>query len=398
MNALKLSAYTLSTAVGQGIDANLKALKNGNSGLEPCRFFDINDLSTYCGHIDACDELKLEPRLKDYDCRNNRLTALTLEQDSFASKVSALKLKYSSNRIGVFIGTSTSGIHETERAYIEQAKRGSLEQLPAWYNYQGTHNVYSCAEFVRNYFKLNGYSSAISTACSSSAKVFAAAQRAIALGICDAAIVGGVDSLCLTTLYGFNSLQVIANELCRPSDKNRKGINIGEAAGFAIVEPANNEDSAIMMLAYGESSDAHHMSTPHPDGIGAQLAMQKALNQAKLNSEDINYINLHGTGTNANDLSESRAVCELFGKYVAASSTKGWTGHTLGAAGIIEAIYSVLSIEHQWRPKSLNTLEIDPQINANILLDSSHADIDYVLSNSFGFGGSNCSLIFGGQA
>ena len=229
----------------------------------------------------------------------------------------------------------------------------------------------------------------------SSAKVFASASRAISAGLCDAAIVGGVDSLCMTTLYGFSSLELLSTQACRPSDISRDGISIGEGAGFALLEKTDFGNTGMALLGYGESSDAHHMSTPHPEGKGAISAMQEALSRANLEPYQIDYINLHGTSTKSNDAAEGQAVFALFGNNTAASSTKGWTGHTLGAAGMTEAIISALCVENNMVPCSLNTTQIDPSIPIQVLKEHQHKPINRVLSNSFGFGGSNCSLIIG---
>jgi 3-oxoacyl-[acyl-carrier-protein] synthase-1 len=238
----------------------------------------------------------------------------------------------------------------------------------------------------------------ISTACSSSAKVFAAAQRYIDAGLCDAALVGGVDSLCLTTLYGFNSLQLVSEQPCRPSDARRNGLSLGEAAGFTLLMRASDDDRGdVQLCGYGESSDAYHMSSPHPDGLGAQLAMQSALDRAGLSARDIDYINLHGTATPANDLAEGKAIAAMFGSDTPCSSTKGWIGHTLGAAGISEALFSLLAIRHGFLPQSLNTEQPDPAIPCRILTAREDRAPRRVLSNSFGFGGTNCSLILGAR-
>ncbi|MGH8441289.1 MAG: beta-ketoacyl synthase N-terminal-like domain-containing protein, partial [Nevskiaceae bacterium] len=233
-------------------------------------------------------------------------------------------------------------------------------------------------------------------ACSSSAKVFASASRAMRAGLCDAAVVGGVDSLCLTTLYGFNALQLVSADICRPADAQRNGISIGEAAGFAILEPGAAD--GVALLGYGESSDAHHMSAPHPQGEGAAAAMRGALRSAGLQPQQVDYINLHGTATPANDAAEDQAVHAVFGDAVPCSSTKGWTGHTLGAAAITEAVIALLCVEHGLMPRSLNTRQRDPALRSGILLQQRQARVDRVLSNSFGFGGSNCSLLLGRPA
>ena len=219
----------------------------------------------------------------------------------------------------------------------------------------------------------------------------------IEAGMCDAAIVGGADSLCLTTLYGFHALGLNAPGPCKPFDTARDGISIGEAAGFAILEkpqPGAHGDD-VMLLGVGESNDAYHMSSPHPEGVGARLAMERALLSAGLGPHDIDYINLHGTATRVGDAAEDSAVSTLFGNKTPCSSTKGQTGHTLGAAGIVEAIISALAIRHQILPGSPHTETVDPLFRSRYQLLTEPAPIGTVLSNSFGFGGSNCSLIFG---
>jgi 3-oxoacyl-[acyl-carrier-protein] synthase-1 len=227
--------------------------------------------------------------------------------------------------------------------------------------------------------------------------VFAAAARMIQCDLVDAAIVGGVDSLCLTTLYGFSSLELTSQRPCCPYDAERNGISIGEGAGFALLErvPASLDADAILLLGAGESSDAYHMSSPHPEGLGARLAIERALADAGVATQDIDYINLHGTATPSNDAAEGKAVAAVFGDTVPMSSTKGATGHTLGAAGAIEAIVCALALQHGFLPGSANTGQLDPAIPVDYLLTTRRGDVKRALSNSFGFGGSNCSLVFG---
>jgi 3-oxoacyl-[acyl-carrier-protein] synthase-1 len=217
----------------------------------------------------------------------------------------------------------------------------------------------------------------------------------IAAGVCDAAVVGGVDSLCLTTLHGFHSLELTARGPCRPFDAGRDGISIGEGAGYALLARASGRADAPLLLGIGESSDAYHMSTPHPDGLGARLAMQGALDSAGLAPGDIDYINLHGTATRTNDAAEDRAVHDLFGAGTPCSSTKGATGHLLGAAGITEAIVALLAVMHGVMPGSPNTRVVDPALRSRYLLSQQEGRVRRALSNSFGFGGSNCSLVLG---
>jgi 3-oxoacyl-[acyl-carrier-protein] synthase-1 len=388
MNPLRISTYTVSSAVGAGRDAHVEALRAGTTGLGRLAF-DTNKLDCWIGEMRDFD-VPLTGALAAFDCRNNRLAEFALNQDGFLDAVAETRRRYGATRVGVFIGTSTSGVQHTELAYRARDAAGAL---PGWLDQRRTQNIFSVAWFVALRLGLAGPALAISTACSSSAKVFAAASRAIATGMCDAAVVGGVDSLCLTTLYGFNSLQLIAADICRPADSARLGISIGEAGGFALLDPS--AQSGLALLGYGETSDAHHMSAPEPGGRGAIESMRAALARANIAPGDVDYINLHGTGTVANDNVESRAVCDVFGTATPCSSTKGWTGHTLGAAGMVEAAISLLAIEHGFMPRSLNTRTRDPAIEAGILLENRTETVQCVLSNSFGFGGSNCSLLFG---
>jgi 3-oxoacyl-[acyl-carrier-protein] synthase-1 len=293
------------------------------------------------------------------------------------------------------LGTSTAGILQTELAY--RARDPISGALPSTFEYGTTHNSFSVADYVRRRCRLEGPAVAISCACASSAKAFGSARRMIEAGLIDAALVGGVDSLCLTTLYGFHSLQLTSPAPCRPFDVARDGISIGEAAAFALLErtPETTDADAVLLLGIGESSDAYHMSAPHPEGLGARRAMQAALQAAGLEPVDIDYINLHGTGTPSNDRSESQAVTSLFGPTTPCSSTKGATGHTLGAAGALEAVISTLAIQNGLMPGGVQTSTIDPTLMAHYIKDNRRAPLSRVLSNSFGFGGSNCSLIFG---
>jgi 3-oxoacyl-[acyl-carrier-protein] synthase-1 len=394
LQPLQLSAYTLTSPLGAGLAATLDALRAGRSGLAPCDFLDV-DLDTYVGRINGLEDMPVRADLAAYDCRNNRLAQLGLAQDNFIEVVSAARQRYGRERIGVFLGTSTSGILDTELAYRQRDPETGA--LPKSFNYESSHSCYSVADFVQHALDLVGPAMVVSTACSSSAKVFATAARMIQAGLCDAAIVGGVDSLCLTTLYGFNSLKLLSSRPCRPYDANRNGISIGEAAGFVLLEKvaAGIEHNSVMLLGIGESSDAYHMSTPHPEGAGAQLAIQAALHAAQLLPDDIDYINLHGTGTKSNDAAEDHAVFNVFGGATPCSSTKGATGHLLGAAGVSEAIISALCIRHGFMPGGLNTEFLDPALNSRYLLQNKQEQVTRVLSNSFGFGGNNCSLVLG---
>ncbi len=393
MTPLLLSAYTATTCLGRGLDATRSALRAGRSGLAPCAFETVR-LDTWLGEVPDVDDEKLPAALAAYDCRNNRRTRMGLETDGFAERVRDAIARYGRTRVGVFLGTSTAGILQTELAYRRRDPQTGA--LPDDFHYRTTHNSFSLAEFTRDYFALEGMAMAISTACSSSAKVFAAAARQLELGTIDAAIVGGVDTLCLTTLYGFASLQLTSAQPCRPYDAERNGISIGEGAAFALLERANAPATgSVLLLGTGESSDAYHMSSPHPEGLGARLAMEAALRSAGLGTADIDYINLHGTSTPANDAAEGKAVAALFGQTVPCSSTKGATGHTLGAAGAVEAVICALALTDGFLPGSPGTQHLDPAIPIAYLHQGKAGRVRHALTNSFGFGGSNCSLILG---
>lgn len=390
MTPLAISRATLTTALGAGNAAHLAALEAGRTGLAPCSFADVK-LPGYVGEVVGVDAVELPPELADFDCRNNRLAWLGLQQDGFAGAVLAARERWGARRVAVILGSSTSGIQQTELAY---QRRGADGSLPADFRHEQTHDTGSVASFTARALSLSGPSWVVSTACSSGAKVFAAAARLIAAGLADAALVGGVDSLCLTTLYGFNSLELFSPDICRPWDAQRKGLSLGEAAAFALLEREAHAPQG-WLLGTGESSDGHHMSSPHPEGAGAVAAMREALASAGLAPGQVDYINLHGTGTPSNDAAEDRAVASVFGEATPCSSTKGATGHTLGAAGAVEAAISLLALRAQFIPAGLNVDERDPELRANYLTAKRSAALRTVLSNSFGFGGSNASLVIG---
>ena len=396
MQSLVISSCSIVNCLGAGSQAVLDAMRSKRSGLAPCDFETVA-LDTWIGRVPGLETLSVRSDLAAYDCRNNRLAQMGLETDGFAAAALAARDRYGAHRVGVFMGTSTSGILETELAFRRRDPVSGA--LPADYRYTETHNTYSLADFVRRYLGLQGPAFVVSSACSSTAKVFGNAARMIASGICDAAVVGGVDSLCLTTLYGFHSLELTSRGPCRPFDADRNGLSIGEGAGFALVErPSSRQEAGVLLLGVGESGDAYHMSAPHPDGLGSRLAMQRALETAALAAADIDYVNLHGTATRANDAAEDRSVHDLFGGETPCSSTKGATGHLLGAAGVTEIIISGLAIEHGLMPGSANTRRVDPAVRSNYLTEPREARVRRVLSNSFGFGGSNCSVVLGAIA
>ncbi|MGO9039729.1 MAG: beta-ketoacyl-[acyl-carrier-protein] synthase family protein [Steroidobacteraceae bacterium] len=394
MKPLLVKDFTATSCIGRGLEQTFDALIRRHSGLKACEFETVR-LDTHVGEVSGVDNQRVPVDLGRFDCRNNRLAELALAQDGFLEAVEETADRCGRKRIGVFIGTSTSGILETELAYRKLDPLSGA--LPANFDYAATHNSFSVADYLRRRLQLEGPAMTVSCACASSAKVFGSARRMIEAGLIDSALVGGVDSLCLTTLYGFHSLQLCSNAPCRPFDVERDGISIGEAAAFALLTraPATLKGDEVLLLGVGESSDAYHMSAPHPEGDGARRAMLAALSAANLEPEAIDYINLHGTGTPSNDRSESQAVAGVFGATTPCSSTKGATGHTLGAAGALEAVISALALRNGLMPGGAQTRRVDPALAAHYLLANRHGRVARVLSNSFGFGGANCSLIFG---
>ncbi len=401
MAPLILTHYTVVSALGKGLVETYEALRNRRSGLRPCDFEDVG-ITTYIGRVDDVEDVfvgggSTSAELERFDCRNNRLALLGLQQDGFIQAAIEARERYGAHRVAVILGSSTSGILETEHAYSR--RNPATGALPSSYltSHRYTHNMFSSAHFVRTYLGLRGPAMVISTACSSSAKAFATAARFIEAGFCDAAVVGGVDSLCLTILYGFASLELMSSGPCRPCDENRNGLTLGESAGFALLEKSKHagRPGAVALLGYGESCDGYHMSHPHPEGTGAIKAMQAALLRSALTPGDIDYIHLHGTATRSNDSIEDTAVHSVFGPSTPCSSTKGWTGHTLGAAGVTGAVIAAMCLTRGFVPGTLNTIRIDPNLSSHVMLDNREQPVRRVLSNSFGFGGNNCSLIFG---
>ena len=394
MRPLLVRAFTAASCIGRGLEQTRAALSEERTGLEACRFETVR-LDTYVGEVAGVDDLALPAGLSRFDCRNNRLAELAMRLDGFDAAVDNAARRFGPRRVGVFLGTSTSGILQTELGYRNRDPVSG--ELPPDFDYGATHNSFSVADYLRRRLALEGPAAVVSCACASSAKVFATARRMLETDVIDAAVVGGVDSLCLTTLYGFHSLQLCAPGPCRPFDVDRDGISIGEAAAFALLERVAGDATAddVLLLGVGESNDAYHMSAPHPEGAGARRAMQLALSDARLEPDDTDYINLHGTGTPSNDRSESRAVNDVFGAAMPCSSTKGATGHTLGAAGALEAVIAALALRYGEMPAGVNTRRVDPSLAVNYLTAKRVAPLERALSNSFGFGGTNCSLILG---
>lgn len=389
-----ITCYSATSALGHGVQAHLDALATGQSGLTP-NDFSTAPLECRIGRVAGVEDVALPAPLAHWDCRNNRLAWLGLQQDGLFDAAARTVAHYGATRVALVLGTSTASIGATEDAY----RRLDDGHFPADLRRPEIHTPHSLAAFVANATGIAGPTLTISTACSSSAKVFASAERLLRLGLVDAALVGGVDTLCDSVLFGFNALELVSQQACRPFDVQRDGISIGEAAAFALLERIDAAPRAPRLIGYGESSDAHHMSTPHPEGRGALAALDDALARAGIAASAVDYVNLHGTATPRNDEVEAKLL-PCFPRHTRASSTKGFTGHALGAAGALEAVFALLAIAHGLVPPNLGCTDPMPEAAPWLALRPTSQRVDIALSNSFGFGGNNACLVFarGGAA
>jgi 3-oxoacyl-[acyl-carrier-protein] synthase-1 len=333
---------------------------------------------------------EIDPLYTIYQCRNNRLLLAAISQ--IRATVDEIIGKFGVDRIGVVLGTSTSGVRSTELALAHQAEFG---ELPDQFHYK-QQQMGAGADFLAAYLGLTGPAYTISTACSASGKAFASARRLINLGFCDAVIVGGADSLCGLTVNGFNALESLSTGYCKPFGRHRNGINVGEASCLFVL---SKEVGPVELLGIGASSDAYHFSAPDPAGTAVIKAMTAALDDAGKQPGDVDYINLHGTATVLNDAMESKAVNSVFGSHVAASSSKGVTGHTLGAAAALELGFCWMLLaensDNNLIP-NINDDEPDESLVSLSLVKKGgqlSRDLNVCQSNSFAFGGNNVSIV-----
>jgi len=391
--------YEATCAAGLGLEALREALQKQRSGLRP-NDVEGSFLNTWIGSVDGLDSVDWESIGAQWQSRNNALIHLALAQGSFRKSVENAKSNFALERIGVVMGSSTSSIDRAELAYQQLVDDAHLAEP---FKQELVLNPHAPGLFVAESLGLTGPTITINTACSSSAKVFATAARWLRVGLVDAVVVGGADTLCLSVLHGFHSLQLVSENKCKPFDEHRDGINLGEGAGFALLARSGELTTEqvgkkpIQLSGWGESSDAHHMSHPHPEGLGAKLAIEQALELSGLQHEDIDYVNLHGTASRANDTIEGNLVGSLFPNALA-SSTKAWMGHTLGAAGILESIVALDALSTSLIPGTLNLSSVDPDIAISMSSENISKDVNHVMSNSFGFGGNNACLIFSGAS
>lgn len=385
VQAYPVTAFTIGNALGARTQEVIAALFAGVSGLRPCP---LNiPFQTACGAF-AGELEPPPPQLAKLDSRLTRLALAVLE--GIAAPVERAVRRWGAERVAVVVGTSTGGVAESERAFVAHGRTG---RLPTGFVFDRQHAFHGFLDGVRWRLGARGPAYVVSTACSSSGKVLASARRLIDAGLADAVVSGGADTLCQTTVRGFGTLEALSREPCRPFSALRNGTSIGEGAAFMLLE--REGEGEVRLLGVGESSDAHHMSHPHPEGAGARLAMAEALRQAGLEPGAVDHVNAHGTATVANDVIEAKAIADLLGTKVPVCSTKGYTGHLLGAAGMTEAVFAAVSIARGFVPASLGAEPLDPAVAIDVCLRPRTARVRVALSNSFAFGGSNVSVLLG---
>jgi 3-oxoacyl-[acyl-carrier-protein] synthase-1 len=362
-------------------------MTEGRSGLGRCEIADL-PFDCFVGRVPDVEALAFPNDVAEFDNRANRLALAALQSDNFRSLVDDAKARYGAARFGVIMGTSTSGIEKLETVYREREADAPLPD-----NYQVRHHddYQAVAAFLQKHLGLTGPSYSISTACSSSAKALVDAVQLVEAGLCDAVLAGGVDSLCLTTLNGFEAMQLVSRRPSRPCDVDRDGLSIGEGAAFVIVE--RSVGPGVRISGYGESSDGVSMSTPPEDGAGAFAAIKAALDRAGLTPGQIDYVNLHGTATPSNDVAECRAIANALGTSTPVSSFKGAIGHTLGAAGAVETVMCLIAQEAGVLPGNVGMEALDPEIVCDVVPESRNGNLAHVMTNAFGFGGTNCVLV-----
>lgn len=385
LRPLPITGYSVLSALGTDRAQHLDALANGRTGLGPAPF--ALPFGTAVGAVRG--ELpELPPALAPWSTRLARMLAHLVQ--GLDEPLRKARARWRPERIGILLGTSTAGADSTERAYREFVHAGSF---PPGYDFLKQHTFGAPLHVVAALTGARGPAWMVSTACTSGAKPLASAWRLIAAGVIDAAIVGGVDTLCTMTLHGFESLQALDREACRPFHKDRLGISIGEGGALLLLE--RDGDGRVRLESVGETSDAYHISAPHPEGHGAEAAMRQALQFAGRTAEDIDHVNAHGTGTKLNDTAEAKAIGRVFPQPVPVVSTKCYTGHTLAAAGAIEAVFAAMAIEEGWIPPALASEPRDPDVKLNVPTQRTRGDFRRVLSNSFAFGGNNVSVLLG---
>ncbi|MCA8977826.1 MAG: beta-ketoacyl-ACP synthase [Planctomycetes bacterium] len=385
LRPLLVTGYSMLSALGAGRSQHLEELAASRTGLRPSHI--PLDFETCVGPVTAALP-ELPGALRPWQTRIARMAALLIEE--LDEPLRRARERWQPERFAILLGTSTAGAETTERAYKEFVEQG---EFPDRYDFARQHTFGAVLHVIRELSGARGPAWMCSTACTSSGKPFATAQRLMAAGMIDAAIVGGLDTLCTMTLQGFGALQALDRVPSRPFSKERNGISIGEGGAFALVE--REGDARVLVEGIGETSDAYHISAPHPEGLGARAAMRQAMAQAGVDAAAIDHVNAHGTGTQLNDSAEAKAISAILGNDVPVVSTKAFTGHTLGAAAALEFAFSACAIEEGWIPAALAVTPVDPEIPVRIPVTVTRGDFRRVISNSFAFGGNNVSLLVG---
>lgn len=378
-----ISDYSFSCHLGSSKDQLKKKIFDPDYISRPTKMNLVSGDETYFFHIaEELPALRVED--KEFDSKNNRLAFSVLQK--IRSTISQFEAKYSKDRLGIVCATSTTGMESFEKAMRESNKDMSQSS----YNFR-LQEMGNLSDFVKSTLGWQGPAYTVSTACSSGVKIFAEAKRLLDADLCDVVLLVAADTFCELTINGFNSLEATSKQVCNPFSQNRDGINIGEAGAAFIL---SKEESSFRLAGVGESSDAFHISSPQPEGLYAQLAIEQALNMANLKPTDIAYLNLHGTATKKNDSMEATLVNSMFPDSLKVSSTKAFVGHCLGAAGAIELVFCLTALEEGLCPVHLNDREWDPEMpKLNFVVDRTELKSSFVMSNSFAFGGSNASMI-----
>ena len=408
MTPLAVCAFTATCAAGTGVQALAAAVLAQRSGLRPLA--DIQPapnwpgpgapVATWVGSVDALAARPLPPAFAAWDCRPTRLAWHAMQFDGFFDAVAAARKRCGAARVGLVLGTSASTIVDSEAAYRHLDAGGGFA---ATHRNPRLNTPHALAAFVQQALALDGPAVTVSTACSSSAKALASAQRWLHAGVVDAVVVAGVDALSASLLHGFRSLGLVSAGPCQPFDAQRRGISVGEAAAFVLLQREADRPSgsgALQLLGYGESNDAHHMSAPHPQGLGAEAALDATLARAGVDAAAVDFVNLHGTASASNDEVEAALVVRRYAPQVHACATKGLTGHAMGAASLLEAVICLLALQGRGLAGTAHTRAADPAFGPvfarQLHLQPATGPARLAASHSFGFGGNNCVLLFGG--
>jgi 3-oxoacyl-[acyl-carrier-protein] synthase-1 len=391
-----VTAYAACSALGMTTPAVLAGLYAGHTGLLPAAFAmpplaaasrADTVLETALGALPEA-LAPLPAGLRAYDTRMARMAALLCEP--LQAAIGRAVARYGAARVAIVVASSTAGLAESEAAYGAQCSAG---RLPADYSFERSHAFHALVDVLRVLTGARGPGYVVSTACASGNKVFGSARRLLGAGLVDAVLVGGIDTLCQTTLRGFHGLGILSAQPCRPFARERTGMSIGEGGALLLLE--RNADAQVQLCGVGEGSDAYHMTQPSPEGAGASRAMRAALQDAGLEPTAIEHVNAHGTGTPLNDAAEAQAIERVLSSSVPVTSTKGATGHVLGAAAALEAVFAIAAIERGELPPTLRCEPPDPELRLRIVTSALVAPVRYVLSNAFAFGGSNACVVFG---